>query len=128
MAFDSFLGSPLFVRRTALREGGQEGQGLASEPKGEHGEVRVLGGGFTGPTLWDLVQVHIKRRVRRILVIGAFFDESLAFLQTLQEQLDRQLSSWALTRPVLRSIRTPPPPWLASVRFVDASALTGKGG
>lgn len=50
--------------------------------------VTVVGSRPDGPSLWQRVRTRLPKTVKRVVVIGPFFDQELAFVRRLMEDLE----------------------------------------
>ena len=99
-----------------------------SRPSPQSKEAPVLVGTRTiGPNLWSQVLPYVPRPVRRVLVLGAFFDKSLGFLKTIAREL-RPKDFVVAIDPESVEITHKAPSVLPGGRFVDASDLGDKTG
>jgi hypothetical protein len=55
----------------------------ATSPEG----VRFLGSYPQGPSLWDQLISQLSHPIKRVIVLGAFFDPELAFIKAIQRDL-----------------------------------------
>lgn len=88
------------------------------------GDDFLLGNSPTGPSLWEQLQTHIRYPVKRVLVLGAFFDQQLGFLDHLRQTLQPASITVGIEPDTVdiprNAARTP------GIRFVNAKALAGK--
>lgn len=90
-------------------------------------EATVLVSQPTGPSLWSSVRSKVAGRVRRVFVLGAFFDEELEFVKVLAKDLrPREIVVGLDARTV--AINGAAAQKLPGVRFVDAHAVGGARG
>ena len=87
----------------------------------------LVGTRTIGPNLWSQVLPYVPRPVRRVLVLGAFFDKSLGFLKTIAREL-RPKDFVVAIDPESVEITHKAPSVLPGGRFVDASDLGDKTG
>jgi len=60
---------------------------LGGKSETQQGEPMFLGSKYDGSSLWDEVSKHISGPIRRVTVLGPFFDEQLRFLEVIRDQL-----------------------------------------
>ncbi len=75
-----------------------------------------------GAGLWEVVRARLKTRVRRAIVLGAFFDAELEFLKVLRRDLDPDDTIVGI-EPRTAQINSRVARGMKSLRFVDAAGI-----
>ena len=88
--------------------------------------IEFLGSNPKGNSLWDVVKDKIKKPIKRVLILGPFFDSQLEFVNRVKSDLQPEEIIIGVEPDTVElptaSIK------ISGVRFVDASAISAKRG
>lgn len=76
----------------------------------------------TAPSLWEQLRQHVRGRCSRVTVLGPYFDEELAFLRRLQEDL-RPSELIVGVEPASSKLSVTAARGMKGIRFVDARVV-----